>query len=100
LPADVKVYTGHDYPPGGEGRGEPLAFETVAEQREANKHLKDGVSEADFVKWRTERDASLSAPRLLNQSLQFNIRAGQLPTATGAGDRLLHLPIKVAGDGW
>ncbi|GJN73887.1 metallo-beta-lactamase domain-containingprotein [Purpureocillium lilacinum] len=91
-PEQFKIWTGHDYPP--ESRDGPVAAMTVAEQRARNKHLKDGVAEDEFVKWRTERDATLSEPRLIHQALQVNIRAGKLPAETAAGDRLLHVPIK------
>lgn len=100
LPLSFRLYSGHDYPPGGEGRKKPLAFMTVAEQNESNKHLKAGVVEEDFVKWRTERDAALAEPRLIHQALQFNIRAGQLPRPTEHGYRLLHVPLKVAESTW
>ncbi|KAK0744175.1 beta-lactamase-like protein [Schizothecium vesticola] len=62
---------------------EPRAYTTVAEQKEANKHLKAGTSEAEFVAWRQGRDAGLAEPRLLHQALQFNIRAGRLPAPRG-----------------
>ncbi|KAJ4294780.1 hypothetical protein N0V88_005014 [Collariella sp. IMI 366227] len=39
--------------------GTPKPSCTVAEQMAHNKHLKSGTSEADFVGWRTERDAGL-----------------------------------------
>lgn len=102
LPGHYKVWTGHDYPPGGDdGRKEPLAYTTVAEQKEQNKHLKAGTAEADFVEWRNGRDAGLAAPKLIHQALQFNIRAGCLPTPTGTGaaDMLLHVPIKLPESG-
>lgn len=50
--------------------------------------------EEDFVKFRSERDAVLEESRLLHQSLQFNIRAGELPEATESGDYFLRIPIK------
>lgn len=101
LPPDYRIYVGHDYPPGGEGgRAEPCAFATVAEQRATNKHVRDGVDEAQFVAWRGERDATLAEPRLLHQSLQFNIRAGQLPATSEHGHRFLHVPLKVPDDVW
>ncbi|KAH6972909.1 beta-lactamase-like protein [Ilyonectria sp. MPI-CAGE-AT-0026] len=97
LPEKFKIWTGHDYPPGGaDGRADPLAVTTVSEQNQANKHLKDQVPEAEFVQWRTERDANLAAPRLLHQSLQLNIRAGKMPSKNAAGDMLLHLPIQLS----
>ncbi|KAL2169776.1 hypothetical protein VTG60DRAFT_5594 [Thermothelomyces hinnuleus] len=91
LPPNFKIYTGHDYPP-NTPRSTPQAFSTVAEQMEHNKHLRTGTSEADFVRWRTERDAALAEPRLIHQALQVNIRAGRLPR-----DGLLHVPVKVEG---
>ncbi|KAM7182765.1 beta-lactamase-like protein [Rhypophila sp. PSN 637] len=98
LPDHVKIWTGHDYPP--EGGRAPLAFMTVAEHREKNKHLREGIQEDAFVAMRNERDASLGAPRLLHQSLQTNIRAGHLPRPTEKhGDRLFHVPVKVKGGG-
>ncbi|PSN67561.1 putative metallo-beta-lactamase domain protein [Corynespora cassiicola Philippines] len=82
LSDDVKIWTGHDYPPAG--RDKPVPFMTVKEHGEQNKHLKSGISEEEFVKLRHERDAALAAPRLLHQSLQINIRAGRLPEPTDA----------------
>ncbi|KAK5660517.1 hypothetical protein OQA88_13066 [Cercophora sp. LCS_1] len=99
FPDDVKIWTGHDYPPGTEaGRDEPLAYTTVGDQKARNKHLKTGTTEEEFVTWRQGRDKGLSEPRLLHQSLQFNIRAGRLPAITEAGDRLLHVPLKITGE--
>ncbi|KAK4446681.1 beta-lactamase-like protein [Podospora aff. communis PSN243] len=101
LPDDYRVYVGHDYPPGGpQGRTEPRAFATVAEQRGSNKHVRDGVEEGQFIAWREERDASLAEPRLIHQSLQFNIRGGRLPEASKHGHRFLHVPLRVADEVW
>ncbi|EAQ87221.1 hypothetical protein CHGG_03840 [Chaetomium globosum CBS 148.51] len=96
LPPAYKIYTGHDYPP-KTPRATPQAASTVAEQMAHNKHLKAGTSQADFVSWRTERDAGLAEPRLIHQALQVNIRAGGLPR-----DGLLHVPVKmeVQVEGW
>ncbi len=92
------MWTGHDYPP--EARGVPTAAMTVGEHRESNKHLKDGVQREQFVQARQERDASLAEPRLIHYALQFNIRAGNLPSETQNGDRFLHVPIKLATGNW
>lgn len=100
-PGHIRIWTGHDYPPGDEaGRGHPKPYTTVEEQSASNKHLKTGVQEHEFVAWRSERDSSLAAPKLINQSLQMNIRAGAMPKPTEAGDRLLHVPLKVTGELW
>jgi hypothetical protein len=72
----------------------------VALQKKENKHLKEGVSEEEFTKWRTERDSKLAEPKLIHQALQFNIRGGALPRETTSGDRLLHIPLKMQGLAW
>ncbi|OQE16509.1 hypothetical protein PENFLA_c027G08431 [Penicillium flavigenum] len=89
----VKIWTGHDYPP--QGRSDPVPWMSVQDHKKLNKHLKDGISEEEFVALRKERDAGLAAPKLLHQSLQINIRAGRLPSPTKFGQRLLHLPLKL-----
>ena len=96
LPEACRLHVGHDYPPAG--RAEPRDAATVAEQRSANKHVRDGVAEDEFVAWRAERDASLAEPRLMHQSLQFNIRAGRLPPAGDTGQRLIRVPLKVPAE--
>lgn len=58
------------------------------------------MKEEEFVQWRSERDAQLAEPRLINQALQFNIRAGKLPRPTDAGDMFLHVPIKMQAQAW
>ena len=60
-------------------------------------HVKDGVTEEDFVAMRTARDAKLSAPRLLLPSIQVNIRAGRFPPAEANGVRYLTIPVKLRG---
>jgi hypothetical protein len=45
LPENYKVWTDHDYTPGGEARKEPLPCQAVAEQAKDNKQLKKGVPE-------------------------------------------------------
>ncbi|KAH8883327.1 putative metallo-beta-lactamase domain protein [Thozetella sp. PMI_491] len=98
LPDHVKIWTGHDYPP--EGRSTAVPWMSVRDHREQNKHLKDGVTEEEFVALRAERDSKLGEPRLLHQSLQINIRGGQLPKPAASGYRILHLPLKTKGLEW
>lgn len=73
---------------------------SVRDHKEGNKHLRDGLTEEEFVALRTQRDATLAAPKLLHPSLQMNIRAGRLPKATASGERFLHLPLKLGGIEW
>ena len=63
LPPATRLFMCHDYKAPGRDR---YAWETtVAEQRGANIHLNAGISEADFVRMRTERDKTLSMPLLI-----------------------------------
>ncbi|EGC35363.1 hydroxyacylglutathione hydrolase [Dictyostelium purpureum] len=90
LPEDVKVYVCHDYPPAGR----TITFETtIGEQRKTNKHIKDSVSKEEFIKMRTERDATLKAPQLLLPSIQVNIRAGELPPKEDNGISYIKIPL-------
>ncbi|KAK7914317.1 Metallo-hydrolase/oxidoreductase [Apiospora marii] len=98
MPDHFKIWTGHDYP--SAERGSPVPYMTVRDHRAQNKHLRDGVSEDEFVALREERDANLPAPKLLHQSLQVNIRTGQLPKPNEDGARMLHLPLKLSGEKW
>ncbi len=76
LPSDTRLFMCHDYP---QSPRQSRAMTTVAEQRAHNIHVRDGISEADFVALRKARDASLAAPRLIIPSIQVNIRAGHWP---------------------
>lgn len=90
LPEDTKVYTGHDYLP----NGRPLKFmATIAEEKKENIQLKAETSLEEFVRFRTERDRTLAAPRLLLPSVQVNIDAGHLPEPTKNGKRYLRIPV-------
>ncbi|RUO38503.1 MBL fold metallo-hydrolase [Aliidiomarina shirensis] len=89
-PTDTKIYICHDYPP--EGR-EHEYVTTVAEQRSKNKHVRDGISEAEFVRMREERDATLSMPKLILPAIQVNIRAGKMPPAEDNGTIYLKIPL-------
>ena len=62
-------------------------------QRAANIHVRDGVSEDEFVAMRTARDRTLEMPTLILPSIQVNIRAGELPPAEDNGVRYLKLPL-------
>ncbi|WP_309044004.1 MBL fold metallo-hydrolase [Marinobacter sediminicola] len=91
LPAQTRIFLCHDYK--APGREEYVHQTTVAEQREANIHVHDGVSEDEFVKMRTERDATLDMPRLILPSVQVNMRAGEMPPAEDNGQVYLKVPV-------
>jgi hypothetical protein len=65
----------------------------VAEQRRANVHVHDGVTEDEFVAFRTARDATLGMPKLILPSIQVNMRAGKLPPPEANGVSYLKLPV-------
>jgi len=90
LPPETVMYVCHDYPPAGRG---PRWKTTVAEQRAQNIHVRDGVSEAEFVALREKRDATLEMPTLILPSIQVNVRAGELPPEDDNGIRYLRIPL-------
>jgi glyoxylase-like metal-dependent hydrolase (beta-lactamase superfamily II) len=91
LPDSTKVYTGHDYQPGGR----PLKFlSTIGEEKAANIQLKANTSKEDFVSFRNGRDKTLAAPRLLLPSVQVNVDAGHLPQPENNGSRYLKIPVR------
>lgn len=90
LPPETRLFMCHDYPPAGR---EPRWEVTVAEQRAANIHIRDGVSEEEFVAMRTKRDATLQMPVLILPAIQVNLSAGHLPEAEDNGVRYLKIPL-------
>lgn len=93
LPPATRLFMCHDYLPSG--RKEYVWETTVEAQRKGNIHAHDGISEEEFVKMRTERDATLAVPRLILPSIQVNMRAGHLPPAESNGMSYLKLPLNV-----
>ncbi len=90
LPGSTRLFMCHDYPP----NDRPVAFETtVAEQRQKNIHMHDGISEAQFVEMRTRRDATLEMPVLILPAVQVNIRAGEMPPKDSNGVAYLKIPV-------
>ncbi|CAB3776042.1 putative metallo-hydrolase [Paraburkholderia caffeinitolerans] len=90
LPGETRLFMCHDYPP--ESRG-PCFETTVGDQRRANIHLNDGVTEEAFVQMRTARDRTLAMPNLILPSIQVNIRAGRMPEPEDNGVRYLKIPL-------
>jgi len=90
LPGSTRVFVCHDYKAGGR---EARCETTIAEERAANIHVKDGTSEADFTAMRKKRDATLDMPALIYPAVQFNIRGGRPPPAESNGRIYLKLPF-------
>lgn len=91
LPPQTRLFMCHDYPP-NEQRA--VAWETtVAEQRAKNIHIRDGVTEEEFVAMRKKRDATLEMPVLILPAVQLNIRAGAMPPKEANGVAYLKIPL-------
>ncbi|MCQ4162996.1 MBL fold metallo-hydrolase [Roseomonas sp. GC11] len=98
LPPQTRLFTGHDYCPGGR----PARWESsVAEQKAQNIHLTRYPDEAGFVAARQARDRTLPMPRLILHALQVNIRGGRLPEPEADGRRYLRIPLDaLPGAAW
>lgn len=92
LPAETRVFVGHDYGPGGR----PVRWETtIGESRAHNKSCPAERERADFVEWRTQRDATLSPPALIFPALTVNADGGMLPAPADNGRRYIKMPMGV-----
>jgi glyoxylase-like metal-dependent hydrolase (beta-lactamase superfamily II) len=89
LPDNTRLFMCHDYGP----NGRDIQWETtVAAEKEHNIHVGKGATKEQFVKFRTERDATLAMPKLILPSLQVNMRAGEVPTDKD-GRPMLKVPV-------
>ena len=91
-PEETRLYMCHDYP--SHDRPEEHCT-TVGDEKRANIHVHDGITEEQFVKMRTERDATLEMPTLILPSIQVNIRAGHFPEPEENGKSYLKIPLNV-----
>ena len=90
LPVAMRLFMCHDYGP----NGRDIRWETtVGEQRAHNIHVRDGVTEDEFVALRVARDKTLAMPKLIIPALQVNMRAGALPDPDESGTRFLKVPL-------
>jgi len=91
LPDDMRLFMCHDYGP----NGRDIQWETsVGAEKEHNIHVGGGKSKAEFIKFRTERDAQLDVPKLIIPSLQVNMRAGEVPKDE-EGNPTLKVPLNL-----
>ncbi|WP_246449715.1 MBL fold metallo-hydrolase [Qipengyuania soli] len=91
LPEDTRLFLCHDYK--APGRDEYAWETTVGLQRTGNVHVRDGVSEDEFVAMRTARDKTLAMPKLIMPSVQVNIRGGRLPDPEDNGVSYIKIPV-------
>lgn len=90
LPDKTRLFMCHDYGP----NGRDIAWETsVADEKAHNIHVGAGKTREEFVKFRTQRDATLDMPKLIIPSLQVNMRAGEMPPADKDGKTFLKVPV-------
>ncbi len=90
LPVGMRLFMCHDYGP----NGRYIRWETtVGEQKAHNIHVRDGITEDEFVATRDARDKTLAMPTLIIPALQVNMRAGALPEPDETGTRFLKVPI-------
>ena len=90
FPDETRLFMCHDYQP----NGRKLEYQsTVAEQRQKNIHVHEGVSEKSFVAMREARDKTLAMPNLIFPSLQTNMRAGHFPPSDENESVYLKVPI-------
>ena len=94
LPDEARLFLCHDYkaPP---GRTEFAWETTIGAERTGNIHVREGISEDEFVAMRTQRDATLAMPRLILPSVQVNMNGGRPPEPEANGTRYLKLPLNL-----
>lgn len=91
LPRETRLFLCHDYKAPGR---DVYAWETtVGQQRDENVHVRDGVTEDEFVEMRTSRDRTLAMPNLIMPSVQVNMRGGHLPEPEDNGVSYIKIPV-------
>ena len=93
LPDETRMFMCHDYK--APGRNEYVWETSVEQQRRKNVHIHEGITEQEFVKFRQQKDAGLSMPKLILPAIQVNIRAGEMPLAENNGVAYLKIPVDV-----
>jgi glyoxylase-like metal-dependent hydrolase (beta-lactamase superfamily II) len=92
LPSEMRLFMCHDYGP----NGREIRWETtVREERAQNIHVRDAISEDEFVEMRSSRDKTLGMPKLIIPAIQVNIRGGHLPEPEADGTAFLKVPLNL-----
>jgi len=91
FPDHYRVFTCHDYKAPNR---DVFAWQScVYDQKNHNVHVKESISEQQFIAYRTQRDSELSLPKLILPAVQINMRAGNMPAQENNGIAYLKLPI-------
>jgi glyoxylase-like metal-dependent hydrolase (beta-lactamase superfamily II) len=90
LPPETRVCPAHDYQPGGR---ELIWHTTIGASRAKNIQLQAETTRDAFIEFRTDRDKTLSTPKLYYPSVLVNLDGGRLPRANAAGKRYLTIPL-------
>eukprot|EP00999_Lentomonas_sp_LEN2_P003131 NODE_980_length_1077_cov_127.980000_g936_i0.p1 GENE.NODE_980_length_1077_cov_127.980000_g936_i0~~NODE_980_length_1077_cov_127.980000_g936_i0.p1 ORF type:complete len:294 (-),score=64.11 NODE_980_length_1077_cov_127.980000_g936_i0:115-996(-) len=90
LPDATRVFVCHDYELGG--KREFQYQTTIGEQKAKNVSI-GGKTKEEYVKVRSERDATLDVPGLLFPSIQVNLLNGNYPPAEDNGTSFLKIPL-------
>jgi glyoxylase-like metal-dependent hydrolase (beta-lactamase superfamily II) len=88
---ETRVFLCHDYKATGRDYFEWET--TVGMQKSSNVHIREGISEGEFVEMRQARDKTLGLPKLILPSIQVNMRAGEMPPPEYDGHHYLKIPI-------
>lgn len=91
LAENMRVFLCHDYLP--EGRHQYSCESSIQVQRDANIHINDQTTKAEFVAMRNRRDATLAMPKLILPAIQINMNGGKFPEPEENGIRYLKLPF-------
>ena len=94
LSDDTRLFTGHDYRPGGR---EPKWESSVKQQKSENIDLQKAATESAFIALREAKDKMLPMPKLILPSLQVNLMGGRLPDPEDNGKRYLKIPLDAFG---
>lgn len=92
LPEETRVFLCHDYPPAHRG---PIFQTTIGEQKRTNRHVRADTGRDEFIRLRTERDATLAMPELLIPSVQVNINTGKPMPPDVNGTSYIKVPLNV-----
>lgn len=90
LPANTRLYAGHDYPPPDQTA---RCMATVAEQKAQNTMVRDGITEEEYIALRHAKDQGKPVPKLLFPAIQVNLRAGRLSEPESNGLQYLKIPL-------